>query len=330
MKNFLLYFGNARAGSTWLHGELSRRTDCNFPTQKEIFIFQDYNIVSGPEGFDKTKYFENMAQLANDEGICLTGDLTPTNAHATKEQLRWFKDNADNVGLNVLPVMTLRDPLSQVISHTMMKMTIKRITEIDSTGSVNSMDDVKSWYINQLITNTPGETPDSVADILESGKPDFEESFLSWRETVENVTEVFGKLHFNFYETLFTNESFSNFFSYLGLPYTGTVEPTNVGLGLQLSASQITELLTLYPFKQENYDHAVSRFGKDIIDKIWTSPDKINFSRKVWSFGEHPEFSDDEKRQIYDTYPYLRENYDFAVSRFGQEFIDTIWWNPYK
>lgn len=330
MKNFLLYFGNARAGSTWLHGELSRRTDCNFPTQKEIFIFQDYNIVSGPESFDKTKYFENMAQLVNVDGISLTGDLTPLNAHATKEQLRWFKNNADNVGFNVLPVMTLRDPLSQVISWTIMKMTIKRIAAIDSTGSVNSMDDVKSWYINQLINNTPGESPGSVIDILESGKPDFEESFVSLRETVENVTEVFGKIHFNFYETLFTNESISNFFSYLGLPYVGTVEPTNVGLSLQLSESQIAELFTLYPFKQENYDHAVSRFGKEIVDKIWSSPDKINFSRKVWSFGEHPEFSDAEKRQLYDIYPYLRENYDFAVSRFGQEFIDTIWWNPYK
>lgn len=326
MKNFLLYFGNGRAGSTWLHGELSRRTDCNFPTQKEIFIFQDYNLVSGPEGFDKTKYFENMAQLASDEQVVLTGDLTPTNAHATKEQLRWFKGNADNFGFNVLPTITLRDPLSQVISHTIMKMTIKRLTETN----VNSTDELKSWYINQLINNTPGETPNSVADILEAGKPDFEESFLSWRETVENVTEVFGKIHFNFYETLFTNESITKFFSYLGLPYAGTVEPTNIGLSLQLSESQIAELLTLYPFKQENYDDAVSRFGKEIIDKIWTSPDKINLSRKVWSFGAHPEFTDDEKRQIYDTYPYLRENYDFAVSRFGKEFINSIWWNPYK
>ena len=326
MKNFLLYFGNGRAGSTWLHGELSRRTDCNFPTQKEIFIFQDYNLVSGPEGFDKTKYFENMALLANEENIVLTGDLTPTNAHATKEQLRWFKTNADNVELNVLPTMTLRDPLSQVISHTIRKMTIKRLTETN----VNSTDEFKSWYINQLITNTPGESPTSVADILESGKPDFEESFVSWRETVENVTQVFGKIHFNFYETLFTNESISNFFSYLGLPYVGAVEPTNVGLSLQLSESQIAELFTLYPFKQENYDHAVSRFGKEIVDKIWSSPDKINFSRKIWSFGAHPEFTDDEKRQLYDTYPYLRENYDFAVSRFSKEFINSIWWNPYK
>jgi len=330
MKNFLLYFGNARAGSTWLHGELSRRTDCNFPTQKEIFIFQDYDLVSGPDGFDKTKYFENMALLANDEHVVLTGDLTPTNAYATKEQLRWFKDNADNFGFNVLPTMTLRDPLSQVISHTMMKLTLKGIAEINSAGSLNSTSELKSWYINQLINNTPGESPTSVADILEAGKPDFEESFLSWRETVENVTEVFGKMHFNFYETLFTDESISNLFSYLGIPYAGTVEPINVGLSSQLSESQIAELLTLYPFKQENYDHAVSRFGKEIIDKMWTSPDKINFSRRVWSFGAHPEFSDDEKRQLYDSYPYLRENYDFAVSRFGQEFIDSIWWNPYK
>jgi hypothetical protein len=56
----------------------------------------------------------------------------------------------------------------------------------------------------------------------------------------------------------------------------------------------------------------------------------MNFSRKVWSFGKHPEFSDDEKHELYEKYPFMRENYDFAVSRFGEEFINSIWWNPYK
>jgi len=327
MKNFLLYFGNARAGSTWLHGELSRRTDCNFP-QKEIFIFQDFNPVPGPEGFDKTKYFENMAQLVNVDGIRLTGDLTPSNENATKEQLRWFKQNADNVGLNVLPTMTLRDPISQVISYTMMRMSTKTFLE------TNSMGEIKSWYINQLVNNTPGITPKSVTEILNSGRPGFEESLLSWRETVENVTEVFGKLHLNFYETMFTNESISNLFLYLELPDYIPPSSSNDAVKIKdfpvLNENQITELLTLYPFKQENYDYAVSRFGKEIIDRIWTSSDEMNFSRKVWSFGKHPEFSDDEKHELYEKYPFMRKNYDFAVSRFGEEFINSIWWNPYK
>jgi hypothetical protein len=327
MKNFLLYFGNARAGSTWLHGELSRRTDCNFP-QKEIFIFQDFNPVPGPEGFDKTKYFENMAQLVNVDGIRLTGDLTPSNENATKEQLRWFKQNADNVGLNVLPTMTLRDPISQVISYTMMRMSTKKFLE------TNSMGEIKSWYINQLVNNTPGVIPESVTEILNSGKPGFEESLLSWRETIENVTEVFGKLHLNFYETMFTNESISNLFLYLELPDYIPPSSSKDAVKIKdfpvLNESQITELFTLYPFKQEDYDYAVSRFGKEIIDRIWTSSDEMNFSRKVWSFGKHPEFSDDEKHELYEKYPFMRENYDFAVSRFGEEFINSIWWNPYK
>jgi hypothetical protein len=324
MKNFLLYFGNARAGSTWLHGELSKRTECNFPTQKEIFIFQEFNPVPGPEGFDKTKYFENMAQLANVDGILLTGDVTPANANASKEQLHLFKHDAESVGLNVLPVMTLRDPITQVVSYTMMNMSTRKFLE------TNSMDKVKLWYINQLVTNTPGVSPDSVTDILESGRPAFEESLLPWRETVENVTEVFGKIHFNFYETMFTNESTSNLFSYLELPYTDVVESSKENVNLQLNETEIIELLGLYPFEQKNYDYAVSRFGKELIDSIWTTSDQIDFSRKIFSFGKHPEFSDDDKHELYDKYPFMRENYDFAVSRFGGEFIDSIWWNPYK
>jgi hypothetical protein len=324
MKNFLLYFGNARAGSTWLHGELNRRTDCNFPAQKEIFIFQDFNAVPGPGGFDKTLYFETMKFLVNDERILLTGDVTPSNANATKEQLQWFKQNAENYGFNVLPTMTLRDPISQVISYTMLNMSMKTFLETKSMG------EVKMWYINQMLTNTPGISPTSVNDILVSGRPFFENTLLSWRETVENVTAVYGKIHFNFYETMFTNESASKLFSYLELPYTDVEESTKEDVSLQLDNSELAELLGLYPFKQENYDYAVSRFGKELIDSIWTSSDQIDFSRKIFSFGKHPEFSDDDKHELYDKYPFMRENYDFAVSRFGQEFIDSIWWNPYK
>jgi hypothetical protein len=326
MKNFLLYFGNARAGSTWLHGELSKRIDCNFPTQKEINIFQDYDLLPGPTRFDKTLYFETMEDLVNNEQILLTGDITPANSNATKEQLYWFKENTDRFELNVLPVMTLRDPVSQVISTAIMHLNFKEF---------NSSEELLTWYIKHVITLTPGILPESITQILKVGIPAFPESLLSWEDTVENVTEVFGKMHFNFYETLFTNESMSKLFSYLEIPHTNAVESTAKYLPT-LSEQQILELLELNQLKQENYDHEdlVSRlessFGKELVDSIWSSSDQIDFSRKVFSFGKHPEFSDEEKRQLYDSYPFMRKNYDFAVARFGQEFIDSIWWNPYK
>ena len=181
-----------------------------------------------------------------------------------------------------------------------------------------------------MFNNTPSTTPLSVTEILNLGTPAFEESLISWRETIENVAEVFGKMHINLYETMFTNESMSNLFSYLEIPYTDATDYTKEDLSLHLSEDQLAELFTLYPFKQENYDYAVSRFGKEFIDRIWTSSDEMNFSRKIWSFGNHPEFSDVEKQQLYEKYPFMRENYDFAVSRFGKEFINSIWWNPYK
>lgn len=331
VKNFLLYFGNARAGSTWLHGELSRRPDCNFPLQKEIYIFQDFNPVSGPEGFDKSKYFENMAKLVDDNEILLTGDITPSNANATKEQLYWFKKNADNYGLTVLPVMTLRDPISQVVSYTMMSMSTGKFIEDNSMNNYDILK-VKSWYIKQVLTNTPGITPNSVNDILEFGRPAFEESLTSWEQTVENVTEVFGNLHINLYENMFNRESITSLFSYLGISYDNL---TTTQQGKQqefsfLSETEILELLELYPFNKETYDYAVSRFGKDLADSIWLSTDEIDFSRKIFSFGKHPEFSDDDKLLLYDNYPFMRENYDFAVKRFGKDLIESVWWNPYK
>lgn len=325
MKNFLLYLGNARAGSTWLHGELSRRTDCNFHPQKEIFIFQDYNPVPGDGGFDKVNYFQVMSDLVRGDEILLTGDLTPSNSHATKEQLLWFKKLADQSGFNVLPVMTLRDPIDQVISYSMMNMSTKNFLEN------NSMDKVKAWFIRQIVTNAQGVYPLSVDEVLEYGIPGFEETLQPWRQTVENATAVFGKIHFNFYETLFTDNSISDLFSYLGLTYENNSIKRREEVDLSfLSDDQILQLMELYPFEKSKYDRAVSLFGKDLIDSVWTDPNQIDYTRKIFSFGKHPEFTDREKQELYSKFPFMQENYEYAIETFGKSFIESIWWNSYK
>lgn len=270
MKNFLLYLGNDRAGSTWLHGELNKRTDCAFPMQKEMFIFQKWFPV--PHGFDKENYFDLMSDLGKNDEVSLVGDITPSNAYATKEQLYWLKENLEGRGFNVLPVMTLRDPISHTISISKLQLSANEFLK------KNSPDKMRNWFINhQIIKKNDGINPNSVQQILDECRPPFEKFMIPWRETVSNVTDVFGKIHFNFYETLFTGDSIRILFDYLEIP-----------------------------------------------------PLPVNTSEKVFTFGPHNPITEEEKQELFEKYPNNRENYEFAVERFGKEFIESIWWTPYK
>lgn len=271
MKNFLLYLGNDRAGSTWLHGELRKRLDCAFPMQKELFIFQKWFPI--PYGFDKEKYFDYMSNQGKSDEIKLVGDLTPSNAYATKEQYYWFKENMESRGFNVLPVMTLRDPVSHAISLAKLQMTANLFLEQND----NDIAKLTSFISKQKFENNPGVDPQDATQILEESPPGFGPIIVPWEQTVANVEEVFDKIHFNFYETFFTEESVKKLFEYLEIPYK-----------------------------------------------------EVDYLRKVFSFGEHPNFSGEDKQQLFDKYPFAKENYDFAVERFGKEFIESIWWTPYK
>ena len=267
MKNFLFYLGNARAGSTWLYGELNARGDCDLGHIKEHFLFQDFTLSPN---FDKKQYFSFYQDLVKSENILLSGDMTPGNAYATKDQLIWYKNKMEEHNFNVLPVMTLRDPIEQIVSLTKLNTVVNNAI---SNGEA-SFDDPRT-FVSILSNSTATEI--TTDKIFSHGLPPFEEQVVSWKTTVENCEEIFGKIHINFYEKYFTESSMKKMFNYLELPY-----------------------------------------------KI------MNFSQKVFTFGSDNNLSDSERQVIYEKYPFYKENYQFALDRFGKDFIESIWWTPNK
>lgn len=228
MKPFLFYVGNPRAGSTWLYGELKNRGDCEFGKVKEPFLFH------GPLfGITQEEYFLAYQHALKNPNVNLLGDFSTSNGYATKEQLFWFKEQLGE-SIKVLPVMTLRDPITQILSLSAMKK--EKIS-----------------------------------------LPDFEQHILSWEETINNCEEVFGGIHIQFYETMFTEECMKKLCTYLSIDY--------------------------FPMRLEN---------------------------KVFSFGDKRNLTDNEKFEIFETYPFYKKNYNFALKKFGKEFIESIWWDPYK
>lgn len=261
MKNFMLYAGPPRTGSTWLYGALNGRGDCDFTETKEYFLFYDFTL--NPE-FDKTTFYDYYEQRALNSNIVLMGEMSTTNCYLSREQLFEFKNKAKN--FNILPVMTIRDPITQLRSSAKLSMYVELLGRDSIKIASASMD-------NRLLPNAE-QTLDF---IIEHGKKLPFGKEHSWQQTYENYMEVFGKIHVNFYETLFTDDSMNKLCDYLELPRTKFNFSTVVhkmGENISLSNDEMQKIYDSNQEVQNNYRFAVNVFGKEFIESIWWTPNK--------------------------------------------------------
>lgn len=271
MKNFFLYAGYGRAGSTWLYGELNARGDCEFSHIKEHFLFVDFTL--NPE-FDKSNFFDLYETLAENPEVKLLGEISPSNAYATVDQLLWFKSEAEKRNFNVLPVMTLRDPVDQVAS--VMKL-------VENTNVVRSMvnneDELRKTMRNMRMGVIPRPNIEITFDIVKRNLDNtpFSEIEVPWRETYNNFKQVFGKIHVNLFETLFTPTSMNMLCDYLEIPmsdFNYDVVKNKQGKSAVLTDDEKQYIFDNGKNFSENYQFAVDIFGKDNIESVWWTPNK--------------------------------------------------------
>lgn len=269
MKNFLFYLGGARCGSTWLYHQLNSRPDCEMSPIKEWFLFdEDLDSPIHPIIGDET-YFDFYERQSRNPQNILLGDITPSNGGASETQLQWYKQQMGYRNFNVLPLLTLRDPIDQLVS---LHIYLNRINDCELSYST-----VEQLAISS-VTEQNNEHCISVEEVVEKFKhyEFFYKYFVDTGDLIDSVNKHFNKIHINFYETMFTDENIKSLCNYLQLPYR---------------------------------------------------PFAVDF--KLWSFGK-TKLSADEKMYLYETFPLLRTKYDYAVDKFGKEYIESIWWNPYK
>jgi hypothetical protein len=272
LKPFLIYLGLPRAGSTWLHGQLNARGDCNLGKGKEHFYFQGFASRS-----DRSveQYWEEYKQAAKSDYIVLLGDITPSNGYATLEQLLEYKSHLDELGFQGKPVMTLRDPITQVLSMTQFQKSI-------NSSSMTLVDGyIKSYFEGTASFN---EQPLNAEVVLRDGISAFENlstkprrTIPTWEETISNYLTVFGEVYIQFFEEMFCEEETKLLQSWLGLEYM-----------------------------------------------------PMNYEQKVFSFPLPNELTTEDKKIIFNNYPRLKVNYDYAVGVWGQDKINSLWFNPYK
>lgn len=273
MKNFLFYVGNARAASTWLYGQLNVRGDCDLGKIKEKFFFQE-KIDLSPD-FNKSDYYDYYSSLAEPECIKLVGDICPNNAYASRDQLIAYNKELSNRGFNILPLMTLRDPLTQIMSEVIVFKYIDPVGILKQNNK--NLEEHGENIVSTIMSQHDKTHVITVDDIMKHATTPLLWDVFPWSQTIDNCNAVFGKIKFNFYETLFNSDSLKGITDYLEIPYH-----------------------------------------------------EFNYQQKIFSLGNRVELSDDDKQTVYENYPFYKENYEFAVEQFGKDFIESIWWTPYK
>jgi len=263
--------GMPRAGSTWLHRELNFRGDCKLAKNKESFYFQGF---LGDRETRET-YWQNYADSVNDNAIALLGDITPSNGYATLDQLLEYSKKLSELGLIGKPVLTLRDPINQVVSLTQFQKSMPM--------GLRSKQQIDEW-VYTVINETAIHNQEHLNAelIMKHGISAFNsglsmEFWPTWEKTITNYLTVFGEVYIQFFEEMFNEEENRSLQNWLGIEYK-----------------------------------------------------PMNFTQKIFSFPSPNQLSLEEKKKVFSMYPKMKDNYDYAVNVWGQEKIDSIWWNPYK
>ena len=138
---FLLGVGAQKAGTSWLHDQLHRRSDADFGFLKEYHVFDALELenfasfrpkrptplkwrtwrrarfIARPE-----RYFDYFASRLKPPQIRLTGDITPSYAGLSAESYRRIKQAFAQRGVRTRAVFIMRDPVERFLSQQRMQL----------------------------------------------------------------------------------------------------------------------------------------------------------------------------------------------------------------
>lgn len=219
---FLLGVGAQKAGTSWLHQQLQRRSDADFGFLKEYHIhdaltipklerFRHLNLQLTqprswlqPRSWRRQRFFSDPRRYYNyfswllrrprrpGRTVCLTGDITPSYAVLSAATFQAIHQQFQQRGIPVRPVFLLRDPIERIISSQRMKL--RKQGQRDATTEVTAL--------RKRVGNGQG---------LRS----------NYNQTLEALDQAFGleDCFIGLFETLFQQESYAALCKYLAIAY---------------------------------------------------------------------------------------------------------------
>lgn len=211
---FILGIGAQKAGTTWLHSQISKNEHFNMGFTKEYHIWDAIFLdlckdFRGPYQGQadhvnnelrmrmqtvEDVYENYFLQLISDK-IRVVGDMTPSYAFLSIEAFETIKFRLESVGFEVKVVFLMRDPVQRNWSAIRMKQrnSLHRGLEISDEQLII---DFKEFYQNPQNFNR-----------------------TDYRSTILNITKIFKSenIYVGFYETLFREHTLATLSSFLGL-----------------------------------------------------------------------------------------------------------------
>ncbi|MDC3044192.1 sulfotransferase family protein [bacterium] len=210
---FLLGVGAQKAGTSWLHDQLQRRSDADFGFLKEYHVFDALELerfagfrpkrpsplkwrtwrraqfIARPE-----RYFDYFAARLKPARIRLTGDITPSYAGLSAESYQRIQQGFAQRGVKTRAVFIMRDPVERFLSQ--QRMQLRKRGLLTPAHEIEHLDKAS---LKLLKRESPRNDYPATLDALRGGLAE---------------SEIFIGL----YETLFTAATHRELCRYLGIP----------------------------------------------------------------------------------------------------------------
>jgi len=210
---FLLGVGAQKAGTSWLHDQLHRRSDADFGFLKEYHVFDALELerfanfrpkrptplkwrtwrrarfIARPE-----RYFDYFASRLKPTQIRLTGDITPSYAGLSAESYQRIQQAFAQRGVQTRAVFIMRDPVERFLSQQRMQLRKRGLLT-----PAYEIEHLNKASLKLLKRESPRNNYPATLDALRGGLAE---------------SEIFIGL----YESLFTTATHQELCRHLGIP----------------------------------------------------------------------------------------------------------------
>ena len=283
-KTFILGVGAQKAGTTWLHRELSKSPVIDMGELKEYKCIRnrenglankikrrrkDFEAIKELTGTNKKPTFSNFLAMPkehkqawmtanssfyyryfesiihNNSSTLATGDISPHYCVLTSKALTQTRKQLERKGFKVRVIFLMRDPVERIWSQ--VRMIRQRRTVQSVCDFPTEIDAIVSCYaIDRMARNTRYET------------------------TIRNLEAAFSPndIYYGFYENLFQPDSFKRLERFLEIPLQEPDFKTRINASPKSSALPDNIALKIALEYQNTYHAIQEKFGHQAID-LW-------------------------------------------------------------
>lgn len=197
-------------------------------------MYYDYNV-----------YVDFFRRLAEPNDIKLVGEITPSYALLSPENLQIIKDLLDP-HFNIKLVFFMRDPVERAFSLLRMK---RRDAKKNGKAITETENQTFQRFYKSAMAHKPGQ----------------------YETIIEKVEELYsqGQIYYGFYETQFENPEIEKLCEFLGVGFKQPDYKRTLNASKQSEKLSEESIAMAREHYASTYDFCANRFGKDFISKIW-------------------------------------------------------------